>query len=68
MAEVNERRKLWYDKKAVKPKLNVGDEVLVLGIIKKNKLSVPCIRARKIQSKISETNYIVNGWRETFQV
>lgn len=65
-----EKRKVWFDKKAAERKFNVGDEVLVLVASKPSKMSVRRIGPGKIESQISETNYIViiPGRREKFQI
>lgn len=65
-----EKRKVWFDKKAAERKFNVGDEVLVLVASKPSKMSVSRIGPGKIESQISETNYIVliSGRREKFQI
>lgn len=59
MEEMQGKRKLWYDKNAVKREFKEGDLVLVLAVARPNKLSVQWIGPGKIKSRISETNYVV---------
>ncbi|XP_055951586.1 uncharacterized protein LOC129987653 [Argiope bruennichi] len=59
MLETRDKRKLWYDKNAVHRQYKSGDQVLVLAASMPNKLSVQWIGPGKIQSQLSETNYIV---------
>ncbi|GBM54467.1 hypothetical protein AVEN_217154-1 [Araneus ventricosus] len=59
MTEVRDKRKVWYDKNAVKRKFRVGDLVLVLATSKPNKMAVQWTGPGVIESQLSETNYIV---------
>ncbi|GBM04413.1 Transposon Ty3-I Gag-Pol polyprotein [Araneus ventricosus] len=59
MAEVRDKRKVWYDKNAVKRKFRVGDLVLVLATSKPNKMAVQWTGPGVIESQLSETTYIV---------
>ncbi|GBL81175.1 hypothetical protein AVEN_120019-1 [Araneus ventricosus] len=59
MTEVRDKRKVWYDKNAVKREFRVGDIVLVLATSKPNKMAVQWNGPGVIKSKLSETNYIV---------
>ncbi|GBM40214.1 hypothetical protein AVEN_183533-1 [Araneus ventricosus] len=57
--EVRDKRKVWYDENAVKREFRVGDVVLVLATSKPNKMAVQWTGPGVIESKLSETNYIV---------
>ncbi|GBM85126.1 Retrovirus-related Pol polyprotein from transposon gypsy [Araneus ventricosus] len=59
MTETRDKRKTWYDKNAVKREFRVGDLVLVLATSKPNKMAVQWTGPGVIESKLSETNYIV---------
>ncbi|GBN35863.1 hypothetical protein AVEN_153031-1 [Araneus ventricosus] len=59
MTEVNDKRKVWYDKKAVKREFRVRNLVLVLATSKPNKMAVQWTGPGVIESQISDTNYIV---------
>ncbi|GBN04115.1 hypothetical protein AVEN_232534-1 [Araneus ventricosus] len=59
MTEVRDKRKVWYDKNAVKREFRVGDLVLVLATSKPNKMAVQWTGPGVIESQISDTNYIV---------
>ncbi|GBN03908.1 Transposon Ty3-I Gag-Pol polyprotein [Araneus ventricosus] len=59
MTETRYKRKVWYDKNAVKREFRVGELVLVLATSKSNKMSVQWTGPGVIESKFSETNYIV---------
>ncbi|GBL67053.1 hypothetical protein AVEN_221685-1 [Araneus ventricosus] len=59
MTETRDKRKSWYDKNAVKREFRVGDLVLVLATSKPNKMAVQWTGPGVIESKLSETNYIV---------
>lgn len=59
MTELREKRKLWYDRNAVKREFKVKDRVLVLATTKPHKLSVQWIGPGVVEEKISETNYVV---------
>lgn len=59
IANSREKRKLWYDKKAVEREFKPGDQVLVLATSKSHKMSVSWTGPGKIIAKISETNYKV---------
>ncbi|MDW0176561.1 MAG: RNase H-like domain-containing protein, partial [Nitrososphaeraceae archaeon] len=60
MEEVQIKRKLWYDKNAVKREFKEGDLVLIFATSKLNKLSEQWIGPGTVESKISDTNYIVS--------
>lgn len=70
MEEMQIKRKLWYDRNAVKREFREGDLVLVLATNKPNKLSVQWIGPGTIRSKISDTNYLVEipGRKERSQI
>lgn len=70
MEELQVKRKLWYDKNAVKREFKEGDLVLILATSRANKLSVQWIGPGTIRSKISDTNYLVEvpGRRERTQI
>ncbi|GBL74979.1 hypothetical protein AVEN_243785-1 [Araneus ventricosus] len=59
MTEVRDKRKVRYDKNAVRRKFQVGDLVLVLATSKPNKMAVQWTGPGVIESQLSETNYIV---------
>ncbi|GBM58815.1 hypothetical protein AVEN_179356-1 [Araneus ventricosus] len=59
MTEVRDKRKVWYDKNAVKRKIRVGDLVLVLATSKPNKMAVQWTGPGVIESQLSATNYTV---------
>ncbi|GBL79280.1 hypothetical protein AVEN_92495-1 [Araneus ventricosus] len=59
MTEVQVKRKIWYDKNAVRRKFQVGDQVLVLATSKPNKMAVQWTGPGVIESQLSDTNYIV---------
>ncbi|GBN84417.1 hypothetical protein AVEN_145251-1 [Araneus ventricosus] len=59
MTETRDKRKVWYDKNAVKREFRVGELVLVLATSKPNKMFVQWTGPGVIESKFSETNYIV---------
>ncbi|GBL99636.1 Retrovirus-related Pol polyprotein from transposon 412 [Araneus ventricosus] len=59
MTETRDKRKTWYDKNAVKRELRVGELILVLATSKPNKMAVQWTGPGVIESKLSETNYIV---------
>ncbi|GBN32904.1 hypothetical protein AVEN_139617-1 [Araneus ventricosus] len=59
MTETRDKRKTWYDKNAVKREFRVGELVLVLATSKPNKMTVQWTGPSVIESKLSETNYIV---------
>ncbi|GBM51196.1 Retrovirus-related Pol polyprotein from transposon 17.6 [Araneus ventricosus] len=59
MTEAQVKRKVWYDKNAVRRKFQVGDQVLVLATSKQNKLAVQWTGPGVIESQLSDTNYIV---------
>ncbi|GBL73352.1 Retrovirus-related Pol polyprotein from transposon 297 [Araneus ventricosus] len=59
MTETRDKRKTWYDKNAVKREFRVGEIVLVLATSKPNKMAVQWPGPGVIESKFSETNYIV---------
>ncbi|GBM26337.1 hypothetical protein AVEN_239341-1 [Araneus ventricosus] len=56
---VRDKRKTWYDKNTVKREFRVGELVLVLATSKPNKMAVQWTGPGVIESKLSETNYIV---------
>ncbi|GFX17427.1 retrovirus-related Pol polyprotein from transposon 297 [Trichonephila clavipes] len=70
MEEMQVKRKIWYDKNAVKREFKDGDLVLVLATSRTNKLAVQWIGPGTILNKISETNYLVEipGRRESSQI
>ena len=70
MEASREKRKTWYDKGAVERSFKPGDKVLVMNTARPNKLSVNWIGPGTIESKLSETNYIVSvpGRREKSQI
>ena len=70
MEESREKRKTWYDKRAVERSFKPGDKVLVMNMAKPNKLSVNWIGSGTIESKLSETNFTVSvpGRREKSQI
>ncbi|GBN52998.1 Retrovirus-related Pol polyprotein from transposon 17.6 [Araneus ventricosus] len=60
MTETRDKRKNWYDKNAVKLEFRVGELVSVLATSKPNKMAVQWTGPGVIESKLSETNYIVS--------
>ena len=70
METSRERRKLWYDRGTVERSFKPGDLVLVMNTARTNKMSVNWIGPGTIESKLSDTNYIVNvpGRREKSQI
>ncbi|GFU02692.1 retrovirus-related Pol polyprotein from transposon opus [Trichonephila clavipes] len=70
MEEMQDNRKTWYDKNAVKREFKDGDLVLLLATSRANKLAVQWIGPGTILNKISETNYLVEipGRQETSQI
>ncbi|GBM08951.1 Retrovirus-related Pol polyprotein from transposon 412 [Araneus ventricosus] len=60
MLEMQTKRKVWYDRKAIKRKFSEGDLVLVITTVKPNKLAVEWKGPGKIEEKLSETHYVVN--------
>ncbi|GBM35624.1 hypothetical protein AVEN_244512-1 [Araneus ventricosus] len=52
------KRKVWYDRKAIKREFSEGDLVLVVSTSKPNKLTVELKGPGKIEQKLSETNYV----------
>ncbi|GBM54090.1 Retrovirus-related Pol polyprotein from transposon 412 [Araneus ventricosus] len=59
MTETRDKRKTWYDKNTVKGEFRVGELVLALATSKPNKMAVQWTGPGVIESKLSETNYIV---------
>lgn len=70
MAEMQQKRKVWYDRNTVKREFKPGDSVLILATAKPNKLAAQWIGPGVIEAKISETNYIVRlgGPRERTKI
>ncbi|GFW56877.1 retrovirus-related Pol polyprotein from transposon 297 [Trichonephila clavipes] len=60
MEETKIKRKAWYDKNAIKREFSEGDLLLVLRMIRLNKLSVLWKGPGRIEKKISEMNYVVS--------
>ncbi|GBN07055.1 hypothetical protein AVEN_39053-1 [Araneus ventricosus] len=56
MLEMQTKRKVWYDGKAIKREFSEGDLVLVASTSKPNKLAVEW---KGLGKKLSETNYVV---------
>ncbi|GBN44199.1 hypothetical protein AVEN_148422-1 [Araneus ventricosus] len=59
MTEVQVKRKICYDKKAVRRKFQVGDQVLFLATSRPNKMAVEWNGPGIIESQLSDNNYIV---------
>ncbi|GBM36648.1 hypothetical protein AVEN_221924-1 [Araneus ventricosus] len=59
MTKVQAKRKVWYNKNAVRRKFQVGDLVLLLATSKQNKMAVQWTNPGVIKSQLSKTNYIV---------
>ncbi|GBM73164.1 Retrovirus-related Pol polyprotein from transposon 17.6 [Araneus ventricosus] len=59
MTENRDKRKVWHDRNAVKREFRVGELVLALATSKPNKMAVQWTGPGVIESKLSETNYIV---------
>ncbi|GBL76831.1 hypothetical protein AVEN_53490-1 [Araneus ventricosus] len=59
MLEMQTKRKVWCDRKAIKREFSEGDLVLVVSTSKPNKLAVKWKGPGKIEKKLSETNYVL---------
>jgi len=59
LAEMQQKRKLWHERNTVKREFKVGDQVLVLATARPNKLAAHWKGPGVVESKISETNYVV---------
>lgn len=59
LAEFQIKRKFWYDWNAVKRKIWVGDQVLLLNSPKPNTLAVKWTGPGKVEKQLSKTNYLV---------
>ncbi|GBM65299.1 hypothetical protein AVEN_192706-1 [Araneus ventricosus] len=60
MLEMQTKRKVRCDRKAIKREFSEGDLVLVVSTSKPNKLAVEWKGPGKIEKKLSETNYVVS--------
>ncbi|GBN82790.1 hypothetical protein AVEN_206962-1 [Araneus ventricosus] len=68
--EMQTKRKVWYDRKAIKREFSEGYLVLVVSSRKPNKLAVECKGPEKMEKKLYETNYDVSfeGKKDNNQV
>ena len=60
MKQTQIKRKVWYERNAVKREFSPGDLVLVLLTNRQNKLTVQWKGPGKIAKKISVTNYVIS--------
>ncbi|GBM65640.1 hypothetical protein AVEN_164742-1 [Araneus ventricosus] len=60
MLELQTKRKVWYDRNAIKREFSEGDLVLVVSTSKPTKLAVEWEGPGKIEKKLSEANYVVS--------
>ncbi|GBN84721.1 hypothetical protein AVEN_133378-1 [Araneus ventricosus] len=70
MKETQVKRKTWYDKNSVKREFKEGDQVLILTTARANKFAARWAGPGKIESRISDTNYIVSipGKKQSSQI
>ncbi|GBN06626.1 hypothetical protein AVEN_215803-1 [Araneus ventricosus] len=61
MLDMQTKRKVWYDRKAIKREFSEGDLVLVVSTSKSNKLAVEWKDTGKVEVKLSVTIYVVSS-------
>ncbi|GFW98975.1 retrovirus-related Pol polyprotein from transposon 297 [Trichonephila clavipes] len=59
MEDAKQKQKLWYDRRTVKRRFQLGELVLVIAPSRPNKLSVQWVGPGEIVQQLSETNYVV---------